>query len=299
MAMKGFKILTSKESIEFAENTAGQFRLKAFDDGIELFQVDVYAGKSILCQPKDCEKNLNACVVLSGSIQHQLTGQILKPGDLYAFMDLSDTHYLSVLEDSTLLMIARRGHFLKKISKLSVFSEQMEKIQQTDHYTGNHCDTTGTLAAQIATRLRLNERQIENVLYAGKIHDVGKIRVPGEILNKPGPLTDEEYDIMKQHTQDGCHIVQNEIQSPAIAQIILDHHERLDGSGYPRGLKAEEISIEAKIIAVTDSYDAMTTDRPYRKAFSRDYAFDELRRFSGSHYEPEVVEALISIVQEN
>lgn len=294
--MNGFHIVAEAEGINRIENRAGQFLLKAFDDTIEMFQVDVYAGKSILCQPKDCVGNINACLVLKGRLQHQTTQTVLHPGDMYTFKDITDTHYLSVLEDSKLIMIAQRGHLFNKMDRLNVFTEQMDKIQDTDHYTGSHCDRTGTLAAKIASRLKLSETQIENILYAGKIHDIGKINVPDFILNKPSSLTDLEFEKMKTHTNHGHAIVTSELDDPIIADIILNHHERLDGSGYPKGLCGDEIRIESQIIAVVDIYDAMTTDRPYRKAFSQEYALDELKRLRETKYDAAIIDALIELV---
>ena len=123
------------------------------------------------------------------------------------------------------------------------------------------------------------------------------MNTPIEILNKPGKLTKEEFEIIKKHPSDGADLVL-ETTYNYLAPIIEQHHERLDGSGYPRGLKGHEILLEAKIIAVTDTFDAMTEDRAYRKAFTPQYAMDELKRLSGSHYDPEIVDALESILKE-
>ncbi len=129
------------------------------------------------------------------------------------------------------------------------------------------------------------------------MHDIGKINVPDEILKKPGRLTDEEFEYIKRHPGDGAEMVKK-TSYEYIWQIIEQHHERLDGSGYPHGLKGNEILIEAKIIAVSDTYDAMTTDRPYRKGLSPIQTVEELKRLSGIHYEKEIVDVMVDILIE-
>ena len=150
---------------------------------------------------------------------------------------------------------------------------------------------------KIGKKLNLFKDELDNLIVASVLHDVGKINVPEEILNKPGGLTDEEYAIIKKHPVDGAEMVKDTYYAD-ISTIIHQHHERLNGSGYPHGLKGEEITIGAKIIGVSDSYDAMTDDRSYRKAYSPEYAMDELKRFSGVLYEPAVVDALEQILIE-
>ncbi len=141
-------------------------------------------------------------------------------------------------------------------------------------------------------------KNIDNLVIASILHDVGKINVPEEILNKPGGLTDEEYAIIKKHPADGAEMVKDTYYAD-ISDIIHQHHERLNGSGYPCGLKGEDITIGAKIIGVSDSYDAMTDDRSYRNAYTPEYAMDELKRLSGILYEPNVVNALEQVLIED
>lgn len=145
--------------------------------------------------------------------------------------------------------------------------------------------------------MKLHERTIENILYAGKFHDVGKIDLPMDVLNKPGALTHQEFEMVKAHSRIGSDIVKREIDDPYMARIVLEHHEKLDGSGYPAGLKGDEICMEARVILVADSYDAMTTDRPYRKALTHEQAMNELIRYRGVWYDEKVVDALMVLFE--
>lgn len=294
--MDGFKIYRDGEAIKEDVNKAGMFRLIVQDSDLEIFESHIHAGRSIICQPYECQDSINVAFVLRGKLYHMNTRSYIIAGGHYTFKNLKETHYLSVEEETTLLMIRKKGFFMEQVSKTSMITEFMDMIQRKDHYTEDHCNRTGNLATKIATYLKLSDKIIENVLLVGKIHDIGKIDIPVEILNKPGKLNMAEFDLIKTHPQRGHDIIMETIGDADLAKVILQHHERNDGSGYPFGLRSEEISIEAKIIFVADSFDAMTSDRPYRKAMSVNDAIQELRTYSGKWYEEEIVEALIEIV---
>jgi HD-GYP domain-containing protein (c-di-GMP phosphodiesterase class II) len=140
-------------------------------------------------------------------------------------------------------------------------------------------------------------KKLDNINMASYLHDIGKINVPGEILYKPSRLTDEEYEIIKKHPADGAKMVKDTYYSE-YATIIEQHHERLDGSGYPYGLKEDEILLEAKIIAVCDTFDAMTDDRAYRKAYEPNYAMDQIKSLVNKHYDEEIVNAFEEVLKE-
>lgn len=296
--MDGFKIYKNGEAIKEDINKAGRFKLMIQDSDFEIFESYIHAGHSVICQPYECENSMNAVFVLSGKLYHTNTKSYILGGEHYTFKNLKETHHLSVEEDTELLMIRKKSFFMEQVSKMNKVMELMDMIQKKDHYTEKHCNSTGNLAVKIATYLKLSDEVIQNVLFIGKIHDIGKIDVPIEILNKPGKLTAEEFDFIKKHPQRGHDIVMETIGDKEVAKIILQHHEKIDGSGYPFGLKGKEISMEAKIILVADSFDAMTSNRPYRKPMSVNDAIQELRTYSGIWYEKEIVEALVEVVRE-
>ncbi len=171
-------------------------------------------------------------------------------------------------------------------------------VETRDPYTAGHQKKVADIAKEIAKDMGLSRDIIESVNLAGQIHDLGKIAIPSEILNKPGRINEIEFSLIKTHSAIGYEIMKN-IDFPwPIADIVLQHHEKLDGTGYPNGLKGEEILIQARIIAVADVLEAMASHRPYRAALGMDAAFGELQKNSGTHFEPEVVISCIRLFKE-
>jgi len=167
-----------------------------------------------------------------------------------------------------------------------------------DPYTAGHQQRVTKLATAIARELGLSEKQIEGISVAGTLHDIGKISVPSEILSKPGSLRKSEFDLIKDHAEVGYGLLKTIEFSQPVAQIVLQHHERLDGSGYPNGLSGENILIEARIMAVADVIESMSSHRPYRPAFSIEKALLEIILKRGILYDPEVVDACVRLFNE-
>jgi response regulator RpfG family c-di-GMP phosphodiesterase len=171
-------------------------------------------------------------------------------------------------------------------------------VEMRDPYTSGHQLRVARLAVILGKKLTLSEEKLEGLNIASVVHDVGKIRIPSEILTKPGRLDEAEYNLVKTHAQAGHDILEN-IRFPwPIADIVVQHHERLDGSGYPRGLRGENILLEAKILALADVVESMSTSRPYRGALGIDAAINEIQQGRGIAYEPTVVDAFLSIHSE-
>lgn len=171
-------------------------------------------------------------------------------------------------------------------------------VETRDPYTAGHQKKVADIAKEIAKDMGLSRDVIESVNLAGQIHDLGKIAIPSEILNKPGRINEIEFALIKTHSEMGYEIMKN-IDFPwPIADIVLQHHEKIDGSGYPRGLKGDEILIQAKIIAVADVLEAMASHRPYRAALGIDAAFAELQKNACTHFDPAIVESCIRIFKE-
>jgi putative nucleotidyltransferase with HDIG domain len=167
-----------------------------------------------------------------------------------------------------------------------------------DPYTSGHQQRVSQLAVAIAREMELSATLIEGIRFGGLIHDIGKIGVPAEILSKPSRLTPLEMELIRIHSTTGYEIIKN-IEFPwPVAQIILQHHERLDGSGYPAGLKGDNILLEARIIAVADTVEAMSSHRPYRPGRGMDAALAEIAGASGIRYDPQAVEACIRLIRD-
>ena len=171
-------------------------------------------------------------------------------------------------------------------------------IETRDPYTAGHQHRVTQLACALAEKMALPTDVLEGVRMAGDLHDIGKIYVPAEILSKPGKLSEAEYNIIKTHSQVGYDILKT-IEFPwPIADIVLQHHERMDGSGYPAGLQGKDILLEARILAVADVIEAMATHRPYRPALSIEEALEEISENKGKLYDPKVVDACLKIFEE-
>lgn len=177
---------------------------------------------------------------------------------------------------------------------LGILDSAVNAIEAKDVYTKGHSDRVAGLAQLIAERMDLPYSEKE-VAQAGLLHDIGKIGISERILTKPGSLTDEEYQIIKSHPEKGAQILEPLVMFKKSAAAVRHHHERYDGKGYPDGLAGEEIPLLARVIAVSDAFDAMTSDRPYRKAFSYDIARQKILSASGTQFDPAVVEAFNSI----
>ncbi|HZK33610.1 MAG TPA: diguanylate cyclase, partial [Tissierellaceae bacterium] len=150
-----------------------------------------------------------------------------------------------------------------------------------------------SLANHMITRLELNKDLREKLMLLVAVHDIGKIAIDTEVLNKKDPLTPEEWKIIKKHPEMGYRIAMASIELAAVAEYILSHHERWDGKGYPEGLKGEEIPLLSRIVAIVDAYDAMLTDKPYRKKLTKEQAVEELKKNAGTQFDPELVESFV------
>ncbi len=171
--------------------------------------------------------------------------------------------------------------------------------EMRDPYTAGHQKRVKELAVAIGKKMKIDQEQLEGLKFAGIIHDIGKISVPSDILSKPGKINQMEYEVIKNHCQVGFELLST-IEFPwPISTIVHQHHERMDGSGYPLGLKGEEMLLEAKILAVADVVEAMTSHRPYRAALGTQKALEEIQAHKNDHFDPHVVDACIKLFKED
>jgi GAF domain-containing protein len=168
-------------------------------------------------------------------------------------------------------------------------------VDSKDAYTHEHSDRARMKARRLALELKLPDQMARYVEYAALLHDIGKIGIDESILLKPGKLTPEEYEVMKRHPAIGHQILAPVKFLGPVAQMVLHHQEWFNGQGYPEALKGEEIPLGSRIVAVIDAWDAMTSDRPYRKALGRDIAIAELRKGAGTQFDPKIVEAFLRL----
>jgi putative nucleotidyltransferase with HDIG domain len=166
-------------------------------------------------------------------------------------------------------------------------------VERRDSYTGGHADRVTLYATLTADELGLDYQLKEDVKLAALLHDIGKISVPDSILSKGSRLTSQEFEIMKGHPQNGIEIIKNIHSLENLIPAIISHHEAFDGKGYPYGLSGEEIPLGGRIIAVVDTFDAITSSRSYRKGNSLEKGIEEINRCSGTQFDPEIVQAFI------
>ncbi|MBF0125754.1 MAG: HD domain-containing protein [Magnetococcales bacterium] len=163
-----------------------------------------------------------------------------------------------------------------------------------DRETGNHIHRIRHYTESLANRLGLSRNEARSLGLAGMLHDLGKLGIPDQIIQKPGRLTEEEFAVVKTHPEMALHILGEHKWFETAREVAYSHHERWDGSGYPQGLRGEEIPVSARIVAVADVFDALASDRPYKKAWPVEQAVAEIRRCGGTHFDPEVVDAFES-----
>jgi len=191
------------------------------------------------------------------------------------------------------MYIEMRKMFMDTVKSLS------QAIEAKDAYTNGHSLRVGEYACALGRKLGFTEKRLDNLRIAAMLHDVGKIGVEESILNKPGRLTEEEYDKIKQHPEIGVRIIKDIGAMKAVSQIIMSHHERQDVTGYPEGLKGDQIVLEAKILSLADVFDALTSERPYRHAMTVDEALKIIEEGKGSQFEPKLADMFIKMIREN
>ena len=210
-------------------------------------------------------------------------------------------------EGTSLKLVARqlerarergRLYAAREKTTLDAIAALAATLEMRDGTTGEHILRTEDLAGEIADALKLSPQRGRVVRYAAVLHDIGKVGIPDAILNKTGKLDETEWEFMRRHPKIGADVVRRIEGFEEVSEIVLAHHERFDGGGYPSGSAGLEIPIEARIIAVVDTYDAMTNDRPYRRALSHDEAIAELKACAGTQLDPAVVEAFLYVTRQ-
>ncbi|MCR5350041.1 MAG: HD domain-containing protein [Acholeplasmatales bacterium] len=205
------------------------------------------------------------------------------------------------------IILIFRARIKKSIKRQNEYKkitlESIEAIARTidakDSYTNGHSKRVGIYSREIARALNLSDDEVQNIYYIALLHDIGKISIPLDILNKPGRLTDEEFEIMKGHTTAGGKILEGISTIPHIVEGAMYHHERFGGGGYPKGLKGEEIPFIARIICCADCYDAMATRRTYKEPYPKEKIISEFERCKGTQFDPMIADVIIKLIEED
>ncbi len=294
----GIKFFNRGKHVDIVRRFSNELSLLGRENGVDIMFQTVFKDKFFFVYPSDNPQTYEFVYILSGEMEYDHEGEkkSLKAHDYFSVKGLKSSVFFRAKTDVSYLWIITEPTFQQISEDLRNLHDLTRKVESKDRFTYNHSERVASLTLKVAKKLEIDHQTMINFSRAAELHDIGKINTPVEILNKPEKLTMEEYEMIKKHPSDGADIVRGTSFSH-LADIIEQHHERIDGSGYPYGLKGDEIHIGAKIIAVCDSYDAMTDDRAYRKALSPQFALDELKRLSGIQYDPEVVNALEELLK--
>lgn len=233
--------------------------------------------------------------VLKGSIFHIDDNRIYNQGEYFKVNKETGCSITYCLEDSDLLVSSQNKSFYDTFKKnIDEHMDILKKVQKHDLYTHEHSTRVGFLAIKLATVLGLKGFELATLMYAVRFYDIGKYYISTSILNKKGKLTDYEKSLINGHVFPDFSELKD-FRSKDVEELIIQHHERFDGSGYPKGLKELEISLGAQIIGICDTYDAMIHDRPYRKKYSAEDAIEEIKSFSGKKFSKQIVDGFINI----
>lgn len=282
----------------FIQNNA-ELRLIGKGDGTEVMLQNIKANETVIISPGEYQELMEFFYILDGvlELEYDEVSNTLKSGDYFYAHHLSERIQFITKTDVTLLYFSTQPIFHYISSIVRELIDIASSVEEKDIYTHGHSQRVKDYAIKIGNKMRLSKEKIENIGFAALFHDLGKLNVPDEILNKQGRLSDEEFSLIKSHPAWGAEMV-TKTYFKNISEIILQHHERIDGSGYPKGLKDSETMLEAKIIAVADSYDAMTSKRSYRDALAPKVAVEELLSLKGKLYDSAVVDALVEVLTE-
>ncbi|MFB6290658.1 MAG: HD domain-containing phosphohydrolase [Candidatus Bipolaricaulia bacterium] len=273
-------------------------RLLARHDSIEVMKQKIASGSTFYLDSSEDWQGFEFIYVIKGSMEYtnQEKPIELEPGDYIARRDVPEESWFTTKTDVTLLYTSSQPSFYLLREEIEDYLNLAREVEATEEMSG-HSKRLVRMSFKLGKKLGLSTDRLGDLKYAAFFHDIGKSEVPNRMLEKEGQLTEEEWEIMEKHTLWGREMLEKVDHLERAGEIIEQTHERLDGEGYPNELTEEEISLEAKIIAVVDAWDAMRTDRPYRDALSKEEAINELETNKGSQFAPEVVNTFLKILQ--
>ena len=297
--MTGFYLGQYNSSLERVSKKTAELSLLAKGDGAEIMLQKIMAGNHFVLSPGENDELMEFFYILDGKVSYkqQDTNIYIEKGDYFYAHKLKEDICLKAENEVTMLYVSTQSMFHLLSNEINELNEISGMIEKKDAYTQQHNFRAHNSCIKIADKIKFSKEKLEKLVYSALYHDIGKINVPDEILLKPGALTNEEFEYIKKHPTDGRKLVEKTYLRD-IGKIIEQHHERLDGSGYPYGLKGDEICLEARIVAVVDSFDAMISDRPYRKGMSPKSAMEELKKYAGIHYDSKIVNVFEEVIKE-
>lgn len=287
---QGVRVGRTGEPLETVRTKVSTFSLLHGSAGGELMHIDLTPGGRLTVTPDPTVTETFYLVRGELGFDDPLNLARVLPGDSFSTAGFAESAMLVARAPSRLLYHTDTPLFHDLSEDLRTLRELAVEVELKDGYTADHCDRLQSLSYSTGLELGLSPARLRLLDHGAYLHDVGKLYVPLSILNKPGRLTPDEWAVIKKHPTYGRELLEPTFLRDA-APIVEQHHERFDGSGYPFGLAGHEVAVESYVIAVADTFDAMTTDRPYASARSEAEALAELERLAGIHYPEEVVRA--------
>lgn len=298
--VKGLTIGHRGDVIERVEKRSTTLELLAVSGSLEVTRQHVEAGRHFYLYAADDWSGFELLYILEGelTVDDEVSEPVvLRPGDFVYHNGLPERVYFRVGPDTEFLMVSSSPSFHMMRDGVEDIAEMARTVEEKDSATEGHCWRLDRLAVLTGEKLGLSGEELIDLSYGAYLHDVGKVRVPDEILGKEASLTDEEWEQMKRHPDHGAEILGEREFLGRAAEIVRAHHERYDGTGYPNGLKGHAIPIGARIIAVVDTYDAITSARPYQPALAKSEAIEELKAHAGTQFDPRVVRAFLLVIE--
>lgn len=267
-----------------------------YSDGtLEINKLSCMANQGLSIDGKSCRSGFKTYYIQSGLCVNLERKKLFKPGDFFVINEVDDFYTLYMYEDTDFLIHSINCEYFDEIEhKLIEMNNYLDRLQEIDQYTRTHSINVYKLAKKIGLYLGFTGNKLYNLILASTYHDIGKIKVPKEILNKESSFTKEEYEKIKEHVIEGVYVLKS-CYSTDVTEIVYQHHERINGSGYPQGLKGNEIREEAKIIAICDSFDAMVSKRVYKDGISISDALKEIETNKGILFDPDLVDVFLHV----
>ncbi|MEF8726204.1 MAG: HD-GYP domain-containing protein, partial [Candidatus Bipolaricaulota bacterium] len=288
-----------EEYLNRVAKTNTDIRLLARHDSLEVMKQKISEGSNFYLDSAEEWQGFEFVYLLEGKMEY--TGAeppvTIEAGDYISREGVPEKSWFETKTEVTVLYTSTQPAFYLLRQEIEDYLQLAEEIESTERM-GGHSKRLVRMSQKVGEILGLSADRLSDLRYASFFHDLGKARVPDKILEKEGKLTPDEWKIMEKHTIWGREMLEGTEHLGRVGEIVEQSHERVDGRGYPKGLEGEEISLEARIIAVVDAWDAMRSDRPYRDALPREVAVAELRDNKGSQFDPEVVGAFLDILED-
>lgn len=292
-------IRTSGQYLDKIAKKSTQLYLLLQIEGLEIIRQDIDENKRFVLYGEEGWDGFEFIFLLKGDLHYLEEDQMLKPGDFISTKALRKNYYFKTKTPVSLLYLTNASVFQSQTMMMENLISLTHEVEEKDPSTESHCHRLQELTMLIGEAMNLSDKSLFPLIYAAYLHDIGKIHVKKSILHKEGALSQGEWEIMKKHPQWGREIILEKMKGFFVEQtvaIVYQHHEHFDGKGYPQGLKGQEILVEAQIVSIADAFDAITSNRPYKKALSHKDAIEVIKKASGSQFNPLVVEAFLKVV---